>query len=152
MATPAERLASIPEYNNAVEYLLAGASPTVLPRSIRSYLRVQEYLIRPESLVSIDTIRAYRDNDPIRPSMFGPALGLGGYLAFTRSEIDHQGYGLFLPKIAGIYSQDQTIIKPLSPAEAVDIKNRLDKFFLGSANYPVPLKQLIIKKSGFQAI
>jgi hypothetical protein len=150
MTTPEERLASIPDYNNAVEYYLAGSSPTKIPSSARGLLRMQEYIIRPESSLSVDTIRALRELNPIHPSLFGPALGLCGLLAFSRSEIDHRGYALDLPRILGTYNLDQTLITPLMDPEA--FKKQLTQFFLNSKNYPQQLKKLLEQKGGFRVV
>lgn len=151
MVNAQERLDSIPDYNNAVEYYLAGSSPTRVPkRAMRDFLRVQEYLIRPESTLSIDTIRLYRQQNRISPSLFGPAFGLGGLMAFTRSDIDHRGIGLELPKIAGIYNCEQTKITPLPDPEK--IRQQLTQFFLDSDKYPELLKKLIQTQGGFQVV
>ncbi len=117
---------------------------------MRDFLRVQEYLVRPESTFSIDTIRFFREQNRITPSLFGPAFGLGGLMAFARTDIDHRGIGLALPKIEGIYNCDQTKITPLSDPEK--ISQQLTQYFLNSANYPELLKKLIQTHGGFQVV
>lgn len=135
---------------SAIEYYLAGATPVKEPRSQRGYLRVQEYVVRPESSRTIEEIRQQRASHPIAPSMFGYVFGLYGYLAFTMEEINDQGYLLALPKVRGVYNDEQTLVTPLPHDQR--IAQRLTKFFQDSNDYSDHLKRLITLKGGFQMV